>query len=248
MDDRLREMLQRGRELYEKKDYAHAEPLLEQVIASGVGFADVYDMLGVMAHMRGALKDARVFFEKAVQINPNYTDALLNLAVALNDLRDYEAAKEIFDRLNNRAANTPGQIEPYARGKIANMHADTSQAYAELGMTIEAIEEMQKAVTIAPTFADLRVRLGLLYRDAGDSLLARREFEAAIHVNPRYVKAYVLLGSTELALGRQAQAEAAWSKALEIDPENTRAKSFLEMLKGQQKALEKEDCAKKGLP
>lgn len=230
MDDRTKERLQQGRELYENKEYARAEPLLEQVAAAGAPFADVYDMLGVIAHMRGAVRDARDLFRKALSINPNYTEAMLNLAVALNELRDYDGAKEIFDHLNRRASRAPGEIEPFARGKIANMHADIAQAYADMGMLKEATEELQKAVGLAPSFADLRVRLGMLYRDAADLELAKREFAAAVHVNPRYLRGHLLLGSTLLALGDSEGARASWKAVLEIEPDNLRATSYLKML------------------
>ncbi|MFO0659836.1 MAG: tetratricopeptide repeat protein [Polyangiaceae bacterium] len=230
MDDKTRELLQQGRDLYEKKEYAKAEPLLEQLAASGIKYADVYDMLGVIAQMRGALRDARDLFRKALSINPNYTDALLNLAVALNELRDYDGAKEVFDRLNHRSSSTPGEIEPFARGKIANMHAEISQAYLDLGMLKEATDELERAVALAPTFADLRVRLGLLYRDGGDLEMARRELAAAVHVNPRYSRAQLLLGSTLLALGNTSGAREAWLTVLQNEPDNARAQSYLKML------------------
>src|SRR5262249_32327008 len=131
MDDRTKQLLQLGREHYEKGEYDKADLLLRQVVELGANrFADVFDMLGVMSHARGALRDARGYFERAVSINPNYTDAQLNLMVTLNDLGEFEAAKSLYARLQNRGA--PGQdLDPFARGRIANMHADTSQAYQD---------------------------------------------------------------------------------------------------------------------
>ena len=90
----------------------------------------------------------------------------------------------------------PVQIDPFARGKIANMHADLGQAYAEAGFVHEAIEQYLKAVALCPSFADLRTRLGNLYRDAGDLAHAREQYQAAKDANPRYVQARVLLGVT----------------------------------------------------
>lgn len=232
MDDRLKELLQQGRELYQKREYAKAEPVLEDVVAREGRFADVFDMLGVIASLRGDLATAEDCFRKAVGLNPNYTEALLNLAVTLNDRRKYDEAREIFERLSTKAPRVAGEIEPFARGKLANMHADLAHAYADMSMRIEAIDELEKAVKLCPTFADLRTDLGLLYRDTGDLARAKAEFLAATEANPRYARAFVLLGSTELAAGDREGARAMWQQALSLEPDNERARSFLAMLDG----------------
>jgi Tfp pilus assembly protein PilF len=164
MDDTLKELLSKGRDLYEKRDFRAAEPILEQVAATGSRFADVYDMLGVIAHSRGDLASAEERFRKAVSINPNYTEAMLNLGITLNDRRRYDEAREIFERLSGKVPHKDSEIEPFARGKLANMHADLAQAYADMGMPDEAAEQLQKAVKLCPTFADLRTKLGIIYR------------------------------------------------------------------------------------
>ena len=230
MDERLKQLLAEGRELYEKRDFRAAEPVLEQVAAAGSRFADVFDMLGVIAHQRGDVIAAEERFRRAVTINPNYTEALLNLAITLNDRQKYDEAREVFERLSRKTPRGEQDIEPFARGKLANMHADLAQAYADTSMPDEAIEQLEKAVRLCPSFADLRTRLGVLYRDAGRLEDARRELFTAVQANPKYARAHVLLGSTLLALGDKEGARASWNEALVIEPDNPRASSFLAML------------------
>ena len=230
MEERLKQLLTEGRELYEKRDFRAAEPILEQVAATGTKFADVFDMLGVIAHQRGDTIAAEERFRRAVAINPNYTEALLNLAITLNDRRKYDEAREVFERLGQKTPRGQQDIEPFARGKLANLHADLAQAYADMGMLDESIEQLSKAVKLAPTFADLRTRLGMLYRDGGRLDDAKRELVAAVQSNPKYARAHVLLGSTLLALGDKEGARSSWNEALAVEPENPRAASFLKML------------------
>ena len=64
-------------------------------------------------------------------------------------------------------------LDPFARGKIANMHADVGQAYADAGLPREAIAEYEKAVGLCPQFADLRTRLGTLLREINELDRAR---------------------------------------------------------------------------
>lgn len=232
MDDRVRQLLINGRELYENHDYFQAELVLEEVVDAGLRFADVFDMLGVIAHTRGDFKRARRMFEQAVELNPNYTDARLNLMVALNELGEYAAARELYESTRKKSEGGT-RVDPYARGKIANMHADLSQAYSDVGMPFEAVRELEHAVSLCPDFADLRTRLGVLYRDAGETHRAREQFEAAKQANPKYVRARVLLGALLLSAGNRAAAREELVGALAIDPDEKAARMYLRVMEQQ---------------
>ncbi|MGL1241067.1 tetratricopeptide repeat protein, partial [Vibrio parahaemolyticus] len=86
-------------------------------------------------------------FERALEINPSYTEAALNLAVTYNDRGKYEAARAVYARIKGKPSGSISTLDPFARGKLANMHADLAQAYADSGLPREAIEELSKAVT-----------------------------------------------------------------------------------------------------
>ena len=229
MDDQTKAMLGKARELYERKEFDKADYVLRDILERSDGFADVFDMLGVIAHSRGDLVAAARYLERAVALNPSYTDALLNLAVTYNDLGKYEAAKEIQTRVRTLRRDNPIKIDPFTRGKIANLHADIAQAYVEHGLVAEAIEQYLKAVGLCPTFADLRTRLGTLYRESGDLQRAKEQYQAAKEANPKYLHARVLLGVTAYFLGDTPTAIAEWREVLAIDPENKSAQMYVRM-------------------
>src|SRR5262245_3587031 len=129
MDDRARDLLNRGREHYEAGEYDRAADLLGALAAEHLDFADVYDMLGVIHHQQGRLAEAEAMFKRALEINPGYTEAALNLAVTYNDLGKYKEAQEIYARAMTTSRNAPRHLDPFARGKIANMHAEIGAAY-----------------------------------------------------------------------------------------------------------------------
>ncbi len=230
MDERIKELLARGREHYEKREFDRADYVLREVIEHEGGFADVLDMLGIIAHSRGDLPAAARYFERSVALNPAYTEALLNLAVTYNDLGRYDAAREIHAKVRKLGTMGPVPMDPFARGKIANMHADVGQAYADAGMIAEAIEQYVKAVHLCPSFADLRTRLGNLYRDAGELPRAREQYQAAKAANPNYVHARVLLGVTLFSLGESDAALREWREVLSVDPENRSAQMYARMV------------------
>lgn len=230
MDDHLKQLLLLGREHYQKREYDKAEYLLKQVVGQTDRFADVFDMLGVIAHSQGDFAEAERHFEKAVRLNPNYTEAQLNLMVTYNDLGKYDAAREIYARIRTRGG--PGGIgDPFAKGKIANMHAELSQAYNDAGMVTEAIAELERAVALCPGFADLRTRLAVLYRDNGRPERAREELERARSANPNYAQARVLLGVMMLSAGELEHAENEFQTVLDREPDNKGAQMYLKLVR-----------------
>ncbi|MHB8482484.1 MAG: tetratricopeptide repeat protein [Nitrospiria bacterium] len=94
-EDILKEAIQ----LYEEKKFSEAEPLFLSLLKEDVkGYADIHNKLGLIAHQQGNLKKAAEFFEKALKINPKYTECSLNLAVTYNDMGLFDEAKEVFNK------------------------------------------------------------------------------------------------------------------------------------------------------
>jgi tetratricopeptide (TPR) repeat protein len=225
MDDHFKQLLLLGREHYAKREYDKAEPLLRQVAKHTDRLADVFDMLGVMAHSRGDFTLARDWFERALVLNPSYTEAQLNLMVTLNDLGDYAEASKLQAQLKKRGGQREA-ADAFVKGRIANMHAEISQAYSDVGMHVEAIQELEKAVLLCPSFPDLRTRLGMQYRDAGDRVRALEQFEKAKQDNPEYLQARLMLGVLHLSSGDNESAEKEFAAVLERDPGNTSARMY----------------------
>jgi tetratricopeptide (TPR) repeat protein len=230
MDEHTKQLLLLGREHYQKRELDKAEQMLRQVLETDDRLADVHDMLGVISHAHGNFAQAEFHFERALAINPSYTEAALNLAVTYNDRGKYEAARQVYARIKGTPGGNLAGLDPFARGKIANMHAEVGQAYADAGLPREAILEYEKAVALCPQFADLRVRLGTLLREMNDLPRAREQYEAAVAARPGYVPARIQLGVTLLSLGESDAASEQWRKALEIEPENVRAKMYMRMV------------------
>jgi tetratricopeptide (TPR) repeat protein len=230
MNERVKQLLVLGREHYAKREFEKAEQMLRMVLEEEDRYADVHDMLGVIAHSRGNFLVAERHFERALELNPAYTEAALNLAVTYNDRGKYEKAREVYSRIKVGPVGTAQGLDPFARGKLANMHADLAQAYADAGLPREAIREYEKATSLCPQFADLQVKLGTLLREVNDLPAARVHYEAALQAKPNYVPARLQLGVTLLALGEATAAEEHWRAVIAVEPENSQAKMYLRML------------------
>ncbi len=230
MNERVKQLLVLGREHYAKREFEKAEQMLRMVLEEEDRYADVHDMLGVIAHSRGNFLVAERHFERALEINPAYTEAALNLAVTYNDRGKYEKAREVYSRIKVGAAGTTAGLDPFARGKLANMHADLAQAYHDAGLVREAVREYEKAVGLCPHFADLQTKLGTLLREINDLPGARKAYEAAVQAKPNYVPARLQLGVTLMSLGETDAAQEHWNHVISLEPDNSQAKMYLRML------------------
>lgn len=231
MDDRLRQLMHLAREHYENHEYDKAEPLLVQITREHRGFADMFNMLGVIVHGQGRFSQAQEMFEEALRINPSYTEAALNLAVTYNDLGKYQEAREVYARAIAQTRAQPRHLDPFARGKIANMHARTADAYAGVGMHEEAAREYRKALDLCPTFVDIRTKLASILRDMGDKESAVQEYQLVKQQAPKFLPARINLGVTLYSLGRKDEARREWEAVLADEPGNKSCRMYLDILK-----------------
>jgi tetratricopeptide (TPR) repeat protein len=229
--ERVQQLISLGREHYNAGEYDKAEGYLAQAVAARPTFPDVYNMLGVIYHAAGRFSDAEEAFEAALRINPSYTEAALNLSVTYNDRGKYEQAREVYGRLVVTSYDQPRALDPFARGKLANMHAAIGAAYAGLGLHDEAVREYSKALDLCPDFVDLRVALGNVYRDMGMYNAAVAELEHAKRLRGDYLPARIHLGVVLYSLGRRDEAIAEWQAVLDHEPGHKRAALYLRMVR-----------------
>lgn len=232
MEHDIKQHLHDAREFYDSGEYAKAELHLLEVMRHHDGFADVHNMLGFIRFQRGEPELARRSFEKALELNPRYTEAALNLSVCYNELGRYQDAKEVYSRASTGVSREPSSMEKldgFIRGKIANLHADVAVAYTAAGMVRMAIREYRQALELAPTFVDIRLKLANSLRDAGDLDEALDELTALKDQRPDYVAARVSLGLTYWKQGQLDRARDEWQAALDQDPDNASARLYLKM-------------------
>lgn len=230
MDDKLREALHVGRELYNQGEYERALPYLEQVSAADLPYADIYNMLGIIYHTTGQFTQARSFFEKALQINPKYVEASLNLAILHNDTGKYQEAKDLYLGAVQHAVNGSNGLDNIAAGKIANLHAEIALIYAQSGLIDAAIAEYQRALALCPHFVDIRLRLAILLRDVQRPHAALPELQLILKQNPRFVSARVHYALTLFSLGDIDAAMREMLGLLKEHPQERRFQLYLSMM------------------
>jgi tetratricopeptide (TPR) repeat protein len=223
----IRQVLRQATAAFEGGDYEEAEDLLLQVVNKTPTYASVYNMLGFIASQRNAPEKAVGFFRRALSLNPNYTEARLNLVLILTEMGLYNQAAAEASRLEVREPTDSQRLSLGVRGKLANAQADLGKKYHELGLYAEAIVEYDKALHLCPTFPDIHNRRAVSCRELGQYAEAKASLLKALELKPNYVEAHVNLGVLHQKLGNLTEAMESWERALQLDPTHRLARIYL---------------------
>ncbi|MCK5800043.1 MAG: tetratricopeptide repeat protein, partial [Deltaproteobacteria bacterium] len=129
-----------------------------------------------------------------------------------------------------RSRSEPRSLDGFARGKLANMHADLASVYHGIGFFAEAVREYEKALGLSPSFVDLRTKLANTYRDMGELDTAIEQYQKVFESKPNFLQARLQLGITLYMGKRVKEAITEWRKTLAIDPTSRTAKIYLKMV------------------
>lgn len=222
-------LLAQARERFAVQDYYGAVHLLEELVAGGRSFADAHHLLGLSLALLGHRDRALAEFARALELNPRYIEANIHRGILLSELGRTDEAEEAFQAASVHGA-TPvaGYSRPVA-ARLANLHAEVGEAYAEAGALGEAIEAFQRAVTLGPAFHDLRYRLARLLLEAGRPLEAREELEAILAAHPDFVDAQASLGLAHYLSGDAVGASEIWKRCRASRPKDARVEAYLAM-------------------
>jgi tetratricopeptide (TPR) repeat protein len=219
-----------ARERFELQDYYACIHLLEELIDEGRAFADAHHMVGLSYQLIGHPERALEAFESALELNPRYIEAHIHRGIVLGELGRSDEAAAAFATAREIASDHRGELPRHHSGKLANLHAELGEAYAEAGALSEAIDQYQAGLRLRPEFHDLRYRLGRLLLEAGRSLEAREEFERLVRARPNAPDPKAAFGLACYVSGDAAAARDVWEQLARERPDDLRAKAYLAML------------------
>ncbi|PKL51374.1 MAG: hypothetical protein CVV42_00560 [Candidatus Riflebacteria bacterium HGW-Riflebacteria-2] len=171
-------------------------------------FADCWNDLGRLHGLAGNFDDAQKAFRKALEINPAFRDARINLAIALGESGQPGPALKELEQLDHKGlrghyfAGCFHQLqgafaEAYAEFQMATVirpeYHDLSKRLEHLGVyfsKIEALVQMHRNyLTRHPAFPDLHYKLAELYFQMAKEDEAVAELQEALRLNPNYKEA-----------------------------------------------------------
>ncbi|MBE9529068.1 MAG: tetratricopeptide repeat protein [Proteobacteria bacterium] len=219
-----------GRKAFDEQRYDLALLYLEKVASEKNTYADVYNMLGLIYYNNGRLSDAASAFNTAIELNPNYTEASLSLTVVYNDLGRFDKSKDAYMLARQSRQESDSYLDPYVKGRLANMHASLGVIYKDLGIYSQAVDEFKKALDLRPDFIDIKTELGSAYRDMKDFSNSIRVLTEAVELNAEHTTPRVQLGLTYYTMGENESARQEWSKVLKEHPEDPMASMYMTLL------------------
>jgi tetratricopeptide (TPR) repeat protein len=228
----LQSAISHGRNLFKAKQYDKAEEIFVSILKKHK-LADVYNYLGLLYSDKGKFNFAEMAFKRALQINPSYMEASLNLVVLYNNLGLRKKAKVIYQQLQKYGRSGRGAMDPLLMAKVANLHAEVGSLYQGVGHYKDAISEFEKAVDLCPDFVDVQTKLATCWRESGDLKSALKVFKKNERKKyaVRYAPFWIALGVTHYAKGNIKAAKKAWDKAVKIEPRNKTALNYRTLLK-----------------
>ncbi len=165
-----------------------------------------YYNLGFLYDQVGGKEEAMRFYTKAVQMKPDYKQALYNLANLYRDAGNYKIAMALY-------------------GRLVHFHPKFVQGYLNMGIIFNAIGDQQRArqfylkvIGLDPDNGDAYFNLGYLSESQGELSEAVNYYEKAVEVAPKNAEAYYNLGNAYASLGQNGEAIASYLKTVGINP------------------------------
>jgi tetratricopeptide (TPR) repeat protein len=228
-------LIARARGLLDSGQHAEAARCLESAVHRASHFPDLHNLLGLALSLSGEPIRAESHLQRALELNPNYAEARLNLAILLFERNAYSAAREHLREFNRIVRSGPSSFPEPALDDLARRHAELSECYRTYGLLAEAEHEIRAAVRLRPAYGDLRLRLVRLLFERTKLEEAAEQVERLLQQRPGYEDAQLLRGHIELARGNAAAAREAWMQ-VRAGAAATQARALLDGLENGRRA------------
>ncbi len=230
MDLRTEQLITRGKQAYDRRDYAAALADFREALTDHPDFADVRHLTAVCLSFLGQPEAALEEFDRALALNDGYIEAYLNRALTLNELGRYEEARAAFERAWQIERQNAGAFSAPMSALLANAHAAVGDLYMQADAPAQAAEQYRIALGMRPRFEDIRFKLAQALFDLGQMAEAELELRHVLQDNGRFAAARVKLGLVHYRRGDTDEAIREWEEALATAPANAQARAFLAML------------------
>lgn len=189
---------------------------------------------------------------RALEFDPDNTDAMYELAAVLRALRRYDEALVLLER-HQRVA--PGDFQvtadigrclsglrrfPEAESVLrraleglddANTRYDLGFVLDQTGRTSEAVVQYQQALERNPNHRDALNNLAVDLARQGKMDQAVQTLERLVRLDPGNAEAHTNLGALLLAQGARDRAAREFEQALQVNPDSTRARDGLRQIR-----------------
>jgi tetratricopeptide (TPR) repeat protein len=202
------EALYRRAQVYFNSKYlSRAEADLQAILAIDSSDAMVYFTLGRTQYAMNQTKAAANAYEKAIALNPNFTEAQIKLADLYFVVKEHQKS---LDLLNVALKKEKGNAYIY---HMLGMN------YREMGDTARAIYHYQTAIETDPTDYNSNLYIANLYA-AQKKEIALAYFKAAIKLRPTWAEPIFARAVFLQSVGSFKAAMLDYKKVVDLEPSN----------------------------
>jgi len=167
----------------------------------------VYNLRGIVYLAKRDMANARVSFERALQIQSDYLPAVSNLAMLDRIEKKPDSARKRFEAILEK--------EPTNEQALLGL-ANLVQSLGGDPTEVESL--LKKAVTVNPQSVSARAALVTFYLRAGDSKQAQLAAQEATNALPNDPRTLELLGKVQMATGDATLAVGTFNKLVASRP------------------------------
>ncbi|MBX9899676.1 MAG: tetratricopeptide repeat protein, partial [Burkholderiaceae bacterium] len=202
----LTDQLQRAVRHHQLGEFAQAEYLYEEVLASHPEQFDALHLLGVLAKQMGNPQKAILYIEQALQVDALQPSAHCNLASAYADLAQHQNALRHYD------------LALQLRPDYALAWTNRGNTLKAIGALDEALASYAEALKLQPNDAQTLLNRGIVFQLQENPKSALQEVESALRLRADYAEAHCARGAALLSLHQYADALSSLQRALALRP------------------------------
>lgn len=170
--------------------------------------AKIQTDLGNLYKKKREWQAAAACYQKAIELDPQYAPAYLNLAKVFVQKGKLEKAADYL----YRALSLNPELAP------AKNHFSLGNTFFKQGKLEQAIDCYKRAVDLQPNFPEVYYRLGEIWSRRGQKRQAIEYFQRAVDLEPQNAKFYHRLGRELMARQQWEAAVQAFRRVLELQP------------------------------
>jgi superkiller protein 3 len=225
----------KGIEVAGDTNNAAAAPFLEEAVALDSNNDVAYAKLGEVYDAKNDAGKARLNYEKALQINPDFTTLYVPIGVSYLDGGEIQKAEYSMQNAEKRGVadaeffnlkgmvlyrqNKPAEaLKAFEKALALDSRNATAKYYRgaifdKLNQPDQSIAAYKETVAMDPGYAAAWFDLGVMYYNRGDYPNATSAYKEAIRIDPDFYQAHANLASTYRQLERFADANAEYKLA-----------------------------------
>jgi len=216
--------LQKGIEIFNKKNYYGAKKFFTEYLESNEKSAEANYYLGRIAMEERDLEQATEYFDEAVDIEGNKSEyqtwkgiAYIQLLSTVDFMKQGLYAPRALNALETAVELDPDNVD--ARTWLAGYYAQ-APVFAG-GSKEKAVEQYEAAINIDPAFTPAYINYGIALLGFEEYDLALKNFEKSLELDPNNYTVRLLIGKLSAESAEYAaEGERSLKKFIDQAPEN----------------------------